>query len=111
MPGSRAVAKTNGRSQGRGGNRPLLILASASPRRAEILRAAGVAFRVRPAHVDETLRPGEKPAAYVRRLARSKAEAVRRPGEMVLGADTVVVAGKHILGKPRDARDAARMLR
>ena len=111
MPGSRAAARTNGRSRVRAGNQSVLILASASPRRVEILRAAGVEFRVRPAHVDESLRPGEKAAAYVRRLARSKAEAVCRPGEIVLGADTVVAAGKHILGKPSSARDAARMLR
>jgi septum formation protein len=88
-----------------------LILASASPRRLEILRLAGVRCRVRPAHVDEAPRPGEKPPAYVRRLATMKAKAVHRPGECVLGADTVVVAGGRMLGKPRDADDAAHMLR
>ncbi len=91
--------------------RATLILASASPRRAEILRQAGIPFRARAAHVEETILPGEKPVACVRRLARLKAEAVSRSGEIVLGADTVVVAGGRILGKPRDARDAARMLR
>jgi septum formation protein len=116
MAGSRASVRNEGESRDHKGNRPALILASASPRRAEILRAAGVVFRVRPAHVDEIRMPRERPAAYVRRLARSKAEAVYRPGDLVLGADTVVVAGKHILGKsilgkPRDAHDAARMLR
>ena len=88
-----------------------LILASASPRRASILRRAGIAFRVRPARVDESIRKGEKPVAHVRRLARQKAEAVYREGDLALGADTVVVVGNHILGKPRDPADAARMLR
>ncbi len=90
---------------------PILVLASASPRRREILRHAGIAFRARPSRIAETLRPREKPRAQVLRMAREKAAAVRRPGERVLGADTVVVAGRGILGKPRDARDAARMLR
>ncbi len=89
----------------------ILVLASASPRRTEILRRAGIGFRTRPAHVEERLRRGETPEGHVRRLARSKVEAVRRPGELVLGADTVVVIGDKILGKPREARDAARMLR
>ncbi len=88
-----------------------LVLASASPRRAEILRRAGIPCRVRPAQIDEGLRRRETPEQHVGRLARAKAEAVRRPGETVLGADTVVVIGKTILGKPRDARHAARMLR
>lgn len=87
-----------------------LILASASPRRREILHNAGIRCRVRPAHVDERLLPRETPKAHVLRLAQLKAEAARRPGEWVLGADTVVVVGKNILGKPRNARDAARML-
>jgi septum formation protein len=92
--------------------KPVLILASASPRRREILRRAGIACRVRPARVDETPQPGESASRYVRRLAREKAEAVARPGELVLGADTVVVIGKsRLLGKPRDEREAARMLR
>src|SRR5262249_54045537 len=90
---------------------PHLILASASPRRVEILRRAGIPCRVRPANVDERLLPGETPRAHVLRLARLKAETVRRPGEWVLGADTVVVIDKKILGKPRHGRDAARMLR
>jgi septum formation protein len=88
-----------------------VILASASPRRRELLREAGIAHRVRPAVVDERARRGETPAACVARLARAKAAAVWRPGETVLGADTVVVAGRRLLGKPRDRRDAARMLR
>jgi septum formation protein len=85
-----------------------LVLASQSPRRSELLRSAGISFRVQAANIDETPLPGEAPVAYVRRLAREKAEAV--PGELVLGADTVVVAGGQILGKPVNANDAIRML-
>jgi septum formation protein len=88
-----------------------LILASASPRRRELLRRAGIPFRVRRVEVDESTRPGESPRRHVLRLAREKAAAARRPGEEVLAADTVVVIDNRILGKPRDARDAARMLR
>lgn len=90
-----------------------LILASASPRRAELLRAAGIAFDVLTADVDETRRAGEGAEAYVTRLAEAKARAVleRAGGRPVLGADTVVVCGGEILGKPADAADAARMLR
>lgn len=89
-----------------------LILASASPRRAELLRAAGVSFDVEPADIDETVRPDEPPAEYVRRLAEEKARVVadRRPGRAVLGADTAVVVGHELLGKPRDPADARRML-
>ncbi len=93
---------------------PRLILASASPRRAEILRRAGFSFAVRPSRVDESIRPGESPARHVRRLAREKALAcaarVSGPA-IILGADTVVVLGRHILGKPASPRDARRMLR
>jgi septum formation protein len=89
----------------------LLILASASPRRAELLCAAGIDFTTRSADVDETLLPAEAPRAYVERLARAKAQAVARPGELVLGADTTAVIGAEIAGKPVDAADAARMLR
>ena len=89
-----------------------LVLASQSPRRREILERAGFEFSVRVAGVPEELQPGESPVEYVRRLSRSKAEAVHRaPGEIVLGADTVVVLDEHILEKPVDAADAARMLR
>jgi septum formation protein len=91
-----------------------LILASASPRRAELLRQAGVDFDVEPADVDETVRDGETPADYVRRVASAKSAAVhgRRPGAaIVLGADTAVVVDGSILGKPRDDDDAAAMLR
>ena len=90
-----------------------IILASASPRRAELLRVAGIAFDVLPADVDETPHPGEQPATYVRRLAEEKARVVAGNARHypVLAADTTVVAGGHILGKPADDRDAHRMLR
>ena len=102
---------------------PKLILASASPRRRELLAQAGYAFEVRPAHVNEDLRPGEDAIAYVVRLAREKAEAVydteqgnegTREGNadlVVLGADTTVEVDGAILAKPENADDAARMLR
>ncbi len=89
----------------------MLVLASASPRRREILTLAGIACSVRPADVDESRLAGESPGDYVRRLAEAKARAARQPGETVLGADTVVVIDGRILGKPRDAADASRMLR
>jgi septum formation protein len=111
----------------------MLVLASASPRRRELLTQAGFAFEVRSAHIPEEPRVGEDPIAYVVRLAREKAEAVFNqlkelgaPGLdsetwesskldsgplVVLGADTTVVVDKQILGKPEDAADAARMLR
>lgn len=90
-----------------------LILASASPRRAELLRNAGIAFTVEPAHVPEQPCAGEPPLAYAQRLARDKARAVfaHNPDNVVLGADTVVVVDEHLLEKPRDEQDAARMLR
>jgi septum formation protein len=108
---------------------PVLVLASASPRRRALLTQAGLRFEVDPAEIPENPRPGEEPVAYVTRLAREKAEAVFRkrtagaaPGVdgntegggknlAVLGADTTVVVDNLILGKPADAADAARMLR
>jgi septum formation protein len=98
---------------------PSLVLASASPRRRELLTQAGFVFSVHPAHIPEDLLPGEEPIAYVTRLAREKAEAVFRElsGDRayvdlaVLGADTTVTLDGHILAKPEDAADAARMLR
>ena len=95
----------------------MLILASASPRRRELLTQAGFNFRVHPAHIPEDLLAGEDPIAYVTRLAREKAQAVydqlaaAEPRIAVLGADTTVTLDNHILGKPEDAADAARMLR
>jgi septum formation protein len=92
-------------------DRPL-VLASGSPRRAELLRQAGIRFEVSVPDVDETLHPGEAPEAYVRRLAAAKARhvAASHPGRPVLGADTTVVVDGQVLGKPYDAADAARML-
>jgi len=109
----------------------MLILASASPRRRELLAQAGFSFTVESANVDESLRDGEEPAAYVLRLAVEKAQSVfaRHPESsgapsmmasstwvgseplIVLGADTTVVCDGHILAKPEDAADAMRMLR
>ena len=89
----------------------MLVLASQSPRRAEILRSAGIPFTVRAAEVDETPLYGEKPEGYVCRLAEMKAVAVdRASGEIILGADTTVVIDGEMLGKPADAPDARRML-
>ena len=94
-------------------NARALILASASPRRAELLTAAGIPFEVRPAHVDEGLLPGEEPRAYASRVAVDKARAVaaQSNGQPVLAADTIVVIDGLVLGKPADAADAKRMLR
>jgi nucleoside triphosphate pyrophosphatase len=91
----------------------MLVLASASPRRQELLRNAGISFTVQPADLDETPLPGEPPRDYAERLAREKAFAVWqfRPQDVVLGADTIVVVDEMILGKPADAEDAAKMLR
>ena len=92
-----------------------LILASASPRRAELLASAGFRFDVAPADIDETPRGAESPEAYALRVARDKAAAAsascRESGGVVLAADTVVVAGGQILGKPKNSDDARRMLR
>jgi septum formation protein len=90
-----------------------LVLASASPRRAELLKSAGFQFSVVSAAIDESARPGELPEDYVRRLAREKAlaAAATAPGATILGADTTVVVDNEALGKPADLRDARRMLR
>src|SRR5580692_2475396 len=91
----------------------MIVLASASPRRQELLRNAGIPFEVQPADIPEDPLPGEPAKACAERLARGKALTVarRRPDEIVLGADTVVVVDGQLLGKPSDAADAARMLR
>jgi septum formation protein len=92
-------------------SRMRLILASASPRRSELLAAAGLAFVVRPVEVDETPLPRESAADYVTRLAMCKARSARSDdGDVVLAADTTVVAARTILGKPVDEADARRML-
>lgn len=89
-----------------------LILASASPRRKELLEALGVSVKVVPAHVEEKIRIGEGPVQFVRRLAKEKAEkvSVRFPDCWVLGADTIVILGAKVLGKPKDRREAERFL-
>jgi septum formation protein len=88
-----------------------LVLASQSPRRRELLERAGFTFTVRVAGVEEQRLDGEPPEAYVRRLARDKAEAVELAGgEVALGADTIVVVDNHVLEKPADPDDARRML-
>ena len=91
----------------------MLVLASASPRRQELLRNAGIEFTVQAADIIEATRPGESPEDCAQRLAQEKAVAVSllRPNDLVLGADTIVVIDDQILGKPRDEKDAARMLR
>jgi septum formation protein len=100
----------------------MLILASASPRRRELLQQAGFSFEVHPADIPEEPQENENPIAYVTRLAREKAQAVFRElmaahgwedgrSLAVLGADTTVTLDEHILGKPENAADAARMLR
>jgi septum formation protein len=99
----------------------MLLLASASPRRRELLRNAGIEFEVLSVPVDETPLPGEEAEALARRLAQAKARAAHKAAQndqrfvnqklLVLGADTVVTVDGHVLGKPADEEDAARMLR
>ncbi len=91
-----------------------IVLASASPRRQELLKEVGVEFEVRPANIPEIRCSGEAPQAFAERLAGEKAEAVAKivsTDAYVLGADTVVVVDDQVLGKPEDEEDAARMLR
>jgi septum formation protein len=93
-----------------------LVLASASPRRRDLLSRLGVPFAAVPAEIAETARPGEAPQALAERLAREKAEAVvaqlgRTPRRVVLGSDTIVVIGGEVLGKPRDPEHALTLLR
>ena len=89
-----------------------VVLASASPRRRQLLDLIGIAHEVRPANIDETMRPREAPRRHAERLAREKASAVaeRDPDLITIAADTIVVVNRKVLGKPRDADDAARML-
>lgn len=91
----------------------ILILASASPRRRDLLQAAGIPFEVRAAEVDESRLAGESPEDLVLRLSRLKAEAISwlAPKRLVLGADTIVTLDHHLLGKPSDLADARRILR
>ena len=120
------MARVAARFSGSTANRPIIatrrpaiinavriVLASASPRRHELLTTAGLDVEVVPVALDETVQPDEPPAAYVERLARAKASAVaaQLPDRLVLGADTTVTIDGEVLGKPRDPEDAARMLR
>src|SRR5262244_2690965 len=95
---------------------PDLVLASASPRRRELLEQLGLVLEVTPANVDETPRPGERPADYVRRVAAVKCDAVAaarppdQPAIPILAADTIVIVDDQILGQPADEPDARRML-
>jgi septum formation protein len=91
----------------------MLILASASPRRRDLLNQIALPHTVRPAHIDEARLPGEDPVAYVRRLALEKASSIARsePEATILGADTTVVLGEEILNKPADLAEGKRMLR
>lgn len=89
-----------------------IVLASASPRRSELMALAGISCRVVPAHICEEVLPDEEPDAHVMRLSREKARAVaeRETGRFFIGADTVVVLDGRIMGKPVDGEDAYRML-
>jgi septum formation protein len=90
-----------------------VVLASSSPRRRELLALVGISHEVQPANIDETLRPRETPRRYAERLAREKASALatRDPNVITIGADTIVVINRKILGKPADAEQAGAMLR
>ena len=91
---------------------PRIILASQSPRRADLLRMLGLTFETMPADIDETYRAGEQPAPHAERLAREKTRtiAARAPDAVIIGSDTVVVVDGEVLGKPRDHDEAVRML-
>jgi septum formation protein len=95
------------------GAAPRVVLASGSPRRRELLTMIAIAHEVVPADIDESYLPGEEPAAHAERLAREKGAVVaaRHPEAVVVSADTIVVVDGDVLGKPRDAADAARMLK
>ncbi len=88
-----------------------LILASGSPRRSELLASVGLSFDIRPADIDESIRPDERPEQYVARLAVEKAATVGDPDVIVIAADTTVELDGTVFGKPADSDDAARMLR
>lgn len=90
-----------------------IVLASASPRRQELLKSAGISFVVRPANIEEVQHDGEGAAYFAERMARDKARAIHasNPESVALGADTIVVARDQVLGKPTDPADAVRMLR
>ena len=90
--------------------RPSIVLASASPRRALLLEQIGVPFEIRVPQIDEAVLADEPPGQYVERMARAKATQVQSSGRVTIGADTAVVAGGRILGKPAGREDAIRML-
>jgi len=95
-------------------SKPRVILASASPRRRELLRLVGIEHEVRPADIDESYFPGEQPAAHAERLARGKAETIAADAgqdAVTIGSDTIVVVDGDVLGKPRDREHAKQMLR
>jgi nucleoside triphosphate pyrophosphatase len=91
--------------------RPRVILASASPRRRELLRLIGIEHEVRPADIDERYLPHETPSAHAERLAREKASAIDEDGAVTIGSDTIVVVDGQVLGKPRDRAHAHEMLK
>jgi len=90
---------------------PRVLLASASPRRRDLLNLVGIDHEVRPANIDERYLPGETPSAHAERLAREKASAIDAPDAIAIGSDTIVVVDGRVLGKPRDRTQAAEMLR
>jgi septum formation protein len=93
-------------------NHPPLVLASQSPRRAELITRLGLTFQIAPADIDESFLPGEVPPEHAERLAREKAQAIAalRPEALVVGSDTIVVVDGDVLGKPRDREQAVQML-
>jgi len=91
--------------------KPRVILASASPRRRELLSLVGIEHEVRPANIDESYLDGETPREHAERLARGKASAIDEPNAVTIGSDTIVVVDGDVLGKPRDRGHAAEMLR
>jgi nucleoside triphosphate pyrophosphatase len=92
-------------------SRPRVLLASQSPRRRELLTLVGIVHEVRPADIDERYLAGETAHDHAERLARGKAAAIREPEAVVIGSDTIVVVDGDVLGKPKNERDAATMLR
>jgi septum formation protein len=90
---------------------PRVVLASASPRRRELLALVGIEHDVRPANIDESYLPGETPREHAERLAREKASALELPDAVTIGSDTIVVVDGDVLGKPRDREHAQAMLR
>ncbi len=91
--------------------KPRVILASASPRRRELLSLVGIEHEVRPANIDESYLDGEAPREHAERLARGKASAIDESNAVTIGSDTIVVVDGDVLGKPRDRIHAAEMLR